>query len=255
MIYRGLKNVYWYLLGSIASLAFLIAYVPASQGVYRATQAIPGLSVSGVSGTLWQGNIQRLNVQGIQLVNINWQLSPLALLGLQAKVDIRAGNLRSPQQLYVAGHISLPLFARSKFSMQDLRVLMPANMAMAQLTLPVPVNAQGRFEVALQNFEFDQGCAQLGGTGKWLNGSVSGTQGPISFGDFNAELSCDGRNFSAQIKPPNRLSLDAKVSVNLQGQYQVSGKFKPDPQLPAEVHQAAQFFGQPDAQGMRSINL
>jgi len=51
------------------------------------------------------------------------------------------------------------------------------------------------------------------------------------------------------------LGLSRNARVSGMRNISVTGRFKPDASLPEEVHQAAQFFGQQDAQGYREIKL
>jgi general secretion pathway protein N len=84
---------------------------------------------------------------------------------------------------------------------------------------------------------------------------VSGPAGVITFGNFDANLGCEGEQFAIQVQPENKLNLDAKVLLSVDGKYKIDGRFKPSDDMPKEVHQAANFFGAADEQGFRKINL
>ena len=126
---------------------------------------------------------------------------------------------------------------------------------LANVALPLPVKAGGRFRVIVNELDFDQQCETLDANGEWLNAQVAGTQGQIQLGSFGAILSCVDNIVVAQVAEPNMLGLSLNARVSGVRNISVVGKFKPDASLPDEVHQAAQFFGQADAQGYREIKL
>jgi general secretion pathway protein N len=57
------------------------------------------------------------------------------------------------------------------------------------------------------------------------------------------------------VKQPNRFGLTAKATIPANMQFKIEGRFKPEASLPKEVHQAAQFFGQADADGYFPIKF
>lgn len=248
MVMRLLKPT---LLALAVYLVFILAYLPAAQVLARLPLPTK-LQFWGVSGTLWHGHAQQVSYQGLSMDNLSWQLNPLGLLVGQARVRVTAGNSRDPQQLSLDGQVSAHT---SGFSSDGLTLYLPADLVMAQLPLPLPVDAGGRFKVALDTLEYGPNCQQLQGKGQWLNAQVSGSQGAIALGNFDADLRCENGSVVLTIKEPNRfgLSADARIAANFK--INVSGKFKPDPSLPAEVHNAAKLFGKPDSQGYYQIRF
>ena len=77
----------------------------------------------------------------------------------------------------------------------------------------------------------------------------------IDLGNFDAYLSCENGDVLLEINEPNSFGLSAVARVPHDLKYSIRGKFKPDPNLPNEVHQAALFFGQADAQGYFPLKL
>lgn len=69
------NSVITLLLGLFAYIIFLIARLPAEQVVARVN--LPdNLRIQDVSGTIWQGQIGQMSIQGIPLRSVQWQLSP-----------------------------------------------------------------------------------------------------------------------------------------------------------------------------------
>jgi general secretion pathway protein N len=247
----------WVLLAIFTYVILLIAYIPAIHIVNYVQTNNPSLPVAlgKVEGTLWTGKVDQIITQGIVMNNVTWELSPWFLFLGQANIDLKGGKIRESEQAYVRGNISASLFNPKNVSAHDLKVFLPARSVMAQVRLPVPVTADGRFRVDIKEFEFDNACVNLTGKGSWLKGTVSGPTGVIDFGNFDANLACEGDQFAIQVMPQNKLNLDATVLLSVSGKYKINGRFKPSGDMPREVHQAANFFGAADNQGFRKIDL
>ncbi len=247
----------WIVLAMFTYLIFLVAYLPAAHIVSFMQTNKPTLpiTIGKVDGTLWTGKVDKLISKGIVINNLKWELSPWSLLIGKASLDMNGGTMRDSEQTYVKGNISASLFNLQNVSAKDLRLFLPARSVMAQLPLPVPVTADGRFRVEIKEFEFNNACVNLVGKGSWLKGSVSGPTGVIDFGNFDANLVCEGEQFAIQIQPDNILNLDAKLLLSVAGKYKIKGRFKPSASMPKEVQQAANFFGAADSEGFRNINL
>ncbi|MDN4502957.1 type II secretion system protein N [Alteromonadaceae bacterium BrNp21-10] len=232
-------------------LFFLIWHLPATVVLDRVN--LPkNIRLSGVSGTLWQGHLQQLVVNGIAINDVDWQLDALPLLMAEVQAQIDAGNSRDIEEVALSGQISL---STDHIQLSDAQVYVPASTLLAQVKLPLPIDAQGRFSVNISQLDYPQKCQQLSGKGQWLKAEVTGTQGPIVLGNFDALLSCQQDDVAIVIQSGNSFGIDATVLVKPNGKYAVNGKFKPSESLPQEVHQAAAFFGKTDAQGFYNIKL
>jgi general secretion pathway protein N len=247
----------WVVLAISTYVILVIAYIPASHVVSYVQNSNPKLPVAigQIEGTLWTGKVDKIITQGIVMNNLRWELSPWSLLLGKASIDLNGGKIRESEQAYVKGNISVSLFNLQNISAHKLTLFLPARSVMAQVPLPVPVTADGRFRVNVEEFEFNNVCVSLIGKGSWLKGTVSGPSGVIDFGNFDANLACEEEQFAIQIQPANKLNLDAKVLLSVAGKYKINGRFKPSDDMPKEVQQAANFFGAADNDGFRKINL
>jgi general secretion pathway protein N len=247
----------WIILGISTYVILVIAYIPAAHVVSYVQNSNPKLPlvIGQIEGTLWTGKVDKIITQGIVMNNLRWELSPWSLLIGKASIDLNGGKIRESEQAYVKGNISVSLFNLQNLSAHELTLFLPARSVMAQVPLPVPVAADGRFRVDIEEFEFNNACVSLIGKGSWLKGTVSGPSGVIDFGNFDANLACEEEQFAIQIQPANKLNLDAKVLLSVAGKYKINGRFKPSDDMPKEVQQAANFFGAADNDGFRKINL
>ena len=241
----------WSLLCLLVYVIFLVVKLPASQLVSR-IQLPSGVSLSGVSGTVWNGKAQQLVAHGLPVNSLTWQLDVLPLLWGTASAQVKAGNLRTVDEISFKGSVQL---AQSSIAAQNFQAYLPTNLVISLLPLPFPVNADGRFRVQLEQLEYAADCQALNGKGQWLKAEVAGLQGQIVLGNFDAQLSCNEGDVLLEVKEPNSFGLSAVARVPNTMKFSIEGKFKPDPNLPAEVQQAAQSFGKPDGQGYYPIRF
>lgn len=248
---RGL----WIIAGLTAFVFFLVAYLPAKQVIGRIT--LPdNVAISGISGSLWDGHARTVIANGLSVDNIAWTISPWSLLIGDLNGHVEAGDLRDANSIAFKGPFSLDVFSMQHIESEGFLLYLPVDRVLAQVQLPLPVNAGGRFRVRLASLSFGPGCDALSGTGDWLNATVAGTQGPIDFGNYTATLRCEDDAIGIHVEEPNMLGLtmDAVVQPDFNA-IKVQGRVKPDDRLPDEVHQAARIFGQPDADGYIPIKL
>lgn len=232
-------------------LVFLVANLPASQVIPRLD--LPNhISISGLSGTIWQGKAQQLVVQGLPINNLQWEMNLWAFFTGKLGLELKAGSIRQSDEIAIRGYLATNGY---RLVSDDLTLYLPTDMVIARLPLPIPVKAKGRFKVALNELDFEQQCQSLNGKGQWLKGAVAGTGGWIELGNFDANLGCENNNIIVDVQEPNSFGLSAKASIPANFKFQVTGKFKPDASLPQEVHQAARFFGQADASGYYQIRF
>ena len=255
-----MKKWYWAVLFILTYLFFLVAYTPASFVTnYLSEQSQKGaqkaLVFTDVTGTLFEGTASSVSSQGIRINNVKWELSPWSLLLLQANLDLTGGNIRHTDQIFVKGNIAASILSPNKFSLHNTQVFLPTRTLLSQLKLPVFVTALGRFRVDVDRFSFDQSCQVLQGKGNWLKAAVNVNQKQIDFGSFSASLACEDGAFAMQIEPSNKLSLDAKVVLDMTGKYNINGNFTMPSDMPNEIKQAAPYFGREVTPGNFVINL
>jgi general secretion pathway protein N len=241
----------WGSLGLLVYFIFLIVKLPAVHVLSKIPPAT-GVNVSGISGTIWSGHAQRAQSNGLPMNNVNWSLSFFPLLLGKISADIKAGNIRDVDQISVNGHIS---FSGQRLQTDDLLAYIPTNLVMNLVTLPMPVQANGRFKVQLDEVDYEAGCQSFTGKGQWLNANYTGTTGVIDLGSFDADLSCQDGDIVVDVKPPNSFGLTAKAIIPANMKFKIEGRLKPEASLPKEVHQAAQFLGKADADGYYPIKF
>lgn len=241
----------WGSLCLVVYLIFLVIKLPAVQ-VLAKIPLPKGVNVNGISGTIWNGHAQRAQVNGLPISDVDWTLSFFPLLLGEISADIKAGDVRDIDQISANGYLS---FARQRLQVKNLLAYIPTDLVISLLPLPVPVQADGRFKVQLDEVDYAAGCQNFQGKGQWLNANYTGTTGVIDLGNFSADLSCENGSIVVDVKQPNSFGLTAKATIPADLKFKILGRFKPDANLPKEVHQAAQFFGKTDADGYYPIKF
>ncbi len=251
-----IKKWQWIVLGIIAYLGFVIAYLPAVHiASIVSEQSKQQVRLSSVSGTLFNGKAMSLEAAGFQINNVEWSLNPWALIALRANIDVKGGAIRNSEQIYVNSSASVSLLSPENFSLKDTQLFVPAKSVLSQFRLPVAVTANGRFRVDIESLTMDPTCTELSGKGAWLNAQVDTPQAPVNLGSFEADMSCDAGNLSVNILPENTLQLSANVLVGADGKYEANGQFKPEDDLPDVIQQAADSFFPKNSQGFYQVKL
>jgi general secretion pathway protein N len=250
------KKWQWILLAIIAYFIFLIAYTPAQLvASYVQDSSQNKVRFNGVEGTLFSGTASKLSYEGLQVDDVHWELSALSLLILQANLDITGGAIRNTDKIFIDGNISLSLLNPQAIKVSKARIFAPAKPLLAQVELPVVVTALGRFRIDLEHFEFDEGCKELKGNGNWLKAALNINGKPLDLDSFNAALSCEEPNFVMQVTPDNGISLDAKITLNQNGNYAALGTYAIPADFPNEIKQGTPFFGPSLGQGRHKLEM
>lgn len=241
----------WVSLCLLVYLVFLVIKLPAVQVVSKVPLG-KDVRISGVTGTIWHGHAQRAIINGLPVSDLSWSLAFFPLLIGEINAEVKAGNVRDLEQISVNGEVSVK---GQRLVINDLLAYIPTNLVIGMLPLPIPVQADGRFKVQLDAVDYEEGCHEFKGNGQWLNANYTGTAGVIDLGNFTADFSCNNSNIVVEVKQPNSFGLSATTLIPANMQYKITGRFKPQANLPKEVHQAAQFFGNPDSEGYYPIQF
>ena len=241
----------WGFSALIIYFIFLIIKLPAVQVLSRIDLG-KNINISGVSGSIWHGHAERVLVNGLPIENVDWSLNVVPLLFSNLSADIKAGNMRDVSQISLEGFVEL---SKQQIKAENMLAYIPTDLVISLLPLPIPVQADGRFKIQLAELEYSKSCQALSGTGQWLNANFTGITGVVDLGNFDADLSCQNESVVVDVKEPNRFGLSAQATIPANMKFKVNGRFKPDADLPKEVHQAAQFFGKAGPDGYYPIKF
>lgn len=235
-------------------LLFLVLLAPAAWWLKLVTLPA-GVQLGPVTGTLWQGQVQAVSLNGYVLPQVNWQLKPWALLTAKIALTLDIGQIRQTSLPYAKAQLAYG-FSGLELESSQLRLPVEPLLPLLKLRLPFQIAASGNMLLNIQHFSVGQPwCEQLAGKASWLEAKFQAPSGWIDLKAIDANLSCEQGKLQLVTEPDNPLALNIKVLLGEQGNYQLNGTMKPDASLPKEVHQAMQFVGQPDAEGRFTLKL
>ena len=236
--------------GLSALLISLLAMLPAR--VAFTLLRVPATSVAGLSGTVWNGAVQRLSLGGFTLGPLSWQVKPSRLFLGQLAADVNAtlpdGFLNTTAALSIGGGLA----ASNLEAAAPLSWLAPAmGDASSQLTARFDrvVIKKGHVETAI-------GSLQLAGI--VLPIPTAGPQlGPGTFKvTFNADNLGPTDLLTGVLKDTGGpLEIAGTVKITPPRSYELTGTARPRPDAPPELRNALQMLGPATPDGGHVLSL
>ncbi len=235
-------------LGVGAFILFAVVTFPAS--IVMGWLDSSGVHAGGVSGTIWNGRAQVLQVEGANIGSVEWKLHALPLLTAHANADVKVTRIDGFAQTQLSVGPTGTMTFKSLAASLPLSAL-PANVLpggwagtvngrFSELTLDHgwPTKVNGSLEVLDLNGPARQpskaGSYRIlfdpaASTPEVLKGAISDAgDGPLQV------------NGTIQLKPDRSYAVSAFVAAR--------------PDAPRNLVQALEFLGPPDAQGRREFN-
>jgi general secretion pathway protein N len=211
----------------------------------------PGVTLTGVSGSIWSGRAQAVRSGAMHIGSVEWKLALVPLftgkLGADVKVTRTDGFIQASVAASPAGTVTL----RDLDAQLPLGAL-PSNVApggwtgalrlkLAQLTLANgwPVAASGTVDVA---------------------DLVGPANRPAALGSykvvFPAEGAASGDSFSGALSDTGGpLAVNGTVQLSRNRSYLVNGMIATRPGAPSDMTRTLEILGPPDDQGRREFTL
>lgn len=213
------------------------------------------VGVSQISGSLWQGQIGRLQVQGVVLSNIQWDWQLWQLVTGKAVFDVRV----PPQNnsLAVNGRVSAGL---NSVMAENLRASGDLGTLLQLANTRLPLQTQGNWSLTVDTFSVSnpspqKWCNQLSGTAHGRNIQVLVNGAWQNLGDFPVGLGCSNTGtVELSMNGENSLGLALQGDINSHD-ITISGTVRPNPRTPEGLAQMFRYLGQPDAQGRYRFSL
>jgi len=246
-----MKNKFIIIFLSLYLLALLIT-LPATVLVRFIPQST-GLSITGVSGSAWQGQAALLSYnKKLNLQRLSWDIDWLALTALQLKLDLKFNN----------GHdaMSGKGFVKVGFgglAIEDMLIGLSVQELLSYTDLPVPVEASGDVVLIIKEATHgDPYCDILDGIFVWKNAQVSSSLGKIDLSTVNINLSCDGGDAVVILQQESeQLSSNLNVLLQQGGAYKLVGTVKGSNKLDPDINQTLSFLGPKDASGATLVRF
>lgn len=186
----------------------VVLRTPAQWGASAVLNAVPNLSMTGISGTVWSGNAAaayaRIDDQVIDLGPLRWRLNGMSLLGLRACVDVQSDQLTGT-------------LCRGMDGATTVQQLLVDQIPASLLNRGLMVNVDGTAGLTISNARFtsDGTIRQLDGNLSWQRARVNAGEGWFLLGSFAADLSTnDQGDVLAHI-----MDFEGEFEVDLQAVY------------------------------------
>jgi len=209
------------------------------------------IAYKGLTGTLWQGKIDRLQVDKWLLQDVEWQFKPSQLFTAKAGFDVKFGAPRAVDQISGKGNVFI---GTAGLGLSEFVARAPAAPIKSMLPLPMG-DLGGRIIVSVSDYvKGETLCQTLDGDLTWTKAEIDlGTL--VNFGAIESKLSCVEQNVVASFDGSNTLGLEGQATVESAKKYNFDGYLKPDASLPAMVHDGLSAFGKMDSKGRYQIKL
>lgn len=206
-----------------------------------------GISVSGISGTVWSGSASEAIASGIYLRDVNWQFRPLRLLTARIGYSIEA-NLAPG---FVEADVALGMGSSVVF--RDLQASLPLNRLQESLRVP---GLSGSAAASFSQLRVDDGVPVVAEGELQVSRLVVPLVDRAPLGGFRAEFSTGDAAITASVEDADAvLELAGSLRLSGDGNYQFLAKLRPRPDTPASVRQQLQFLGAADSNGDHELRL
>ncbi|MDO6707485.1 type II secretion system protein N [Photobacterium sp. 1_MG-2023] len=225
-------------------------HLPASW-LWQFVPSPPGLTVTGIKGTLWDGNASQARWQQWDLGEVGWEMSPWKLLTGHVLLDVTLGR-GSPLDYRGKGLLGVNFDGPYA---KDFSLHLSAQQVSQLMPLPVPLTLGGSFELQLSEYRFAPPyCETLDGQLIWHGASIGTPLGEIDPDTANAMLSCNDGQLMATIKQESsQVTSEWQASLSPNQTYHLNGWFKPGAELPGGLRDQLKWVGNPDADGRYPI--
>lgn len=239
------------LLAVVIYLVFMVALLPARVVVGFAP--LPqGVSIAGVSGSLWHGAADTVTVDGRQFDQLQWQLSPWQLLTASVKLDFQIGN--SGAAVSAKGQLQ---YSGAGLAVSQVKFEAPVSFLVGRQQLPFRTQASGDISVFVQ--QYTQGtpwCEQLSGKAFLNNIGINNRFGQYPLGDIELGLQCvNGQIQLATDDQKNKLGIAGTWLLQDNMRYQLNGRMKLTNDQPADLQKALPLLGKPDNNGFYPLKF
>jgi len=235
-------------------LGFLVATLPAT--VLLNQISLPkNISLSGVSGSVWQTSIEQAVVGEVVIKKIQLELSFWSLFTLVPTVPVTFGD---PLLVGPEGKLDIRL-SQEEIKIDNLSLLLKANEVAQKLSLPIPVTAQGDVGITLAHAAIDitdnNKCIAADGLVTWSKAGVIALEENIKLGNLNADITCEDGALALLLSPKNDLGLTLNTYVRQNGRVSGSGFLQPGAKFPKALNSALPFLGRKDNQGRYRLSF
>ena len=242
-----MKRRYYLLTAIVAYLSFLLAMFPA-QPVVSLINDNTTATISGVSGSIWDGHARTIDVEGIRLEDTSWNMKAWKLLLGQAALDIETHLDDETISGEAGASITGSVFSNSLTARVSAETVMQyANIPMAQLS--------GMFDIAVNHASWSRGeLPEVDGRLVWKDAGVTVAE-TASLGDVTIVITPQDDSLRADINNEGGdIELQGDASLDAQAEYQANLRFKPTGSASQNLRRSLGLFAVPQGDGTFLLN-
>jgi general secretion pathway protein N len=234
-------------LGCCAFIIFALVTLPA--GVALSWLESAGISASGVSGTVWNGRAQVLQVQGMHIGGVEWKLHVLPLFTAHASADVKVTRGDG----FATTRLSASPTGTVRF--KDLTGSLPLSALLANM---IPGGWTGTLNGKFEQLTLKNGWpTQVGGTLDIVD-LVGPARNPAPAGSYRivfdpAASTADVLRGVVSDAGDGPLQVTGTIELTAERNYKLETLIAARPNAPRNLVQTLEFLGPPDEQGRRQF--
>ncbi len=244
------KILFWLFAGILSFVVSLVVLAPLPLVVQQIIKMRPELQFAGVSGSLWQGQVQRLTTPQATINDLTWTFAPKKLLSGYVAANLEA----EVKTVQIRGECGISALCQN-LHCSPLRAEMDAA-NLHQLTPPgrrIPVKLAGNFIANLDDMTWDrQQIPVANGRLLWDEGKV---ENPIKLdlgGRYRANIEGgkEGNALNIELESQDTMVvLDGGATIEPVGRFEYEVFVKPAGQADPSIGAALELIGAPQNDG------
>ena len=245
---RHLRRFILFLIALLVVAVVVVATCPAQFAYRLAEDRLGAVRLGGISGSVWQGHAGSVQVFGVELGALDWQLQAAPLLHGTAAAHLSlAGG-----EISAAGDVARGLDGAIDISHATVHA--PARLAAPALDIPA-LQLLGDLDIAIDQAHLRQAWPEsANGSAHWRNAAVAGAA-QAQLGDLEATFSSAANGAISGVVHDlgGPLQLNGTFSVN-GGSYDAEAKLLARDGN-AQVGEALRYIGEPQADGSSLLKI
>jgi general secretion pathway protein N len=210
-----------------------------------------GVQAGGLTGTIWNGRAQALQVGAVHLGGVQWELHVLPLLTARLSADVSIKRLDG----FAQARVSVSPSGRIRFA--DLSASLPLGALPATAT---PGGWTGTLNLRLSELALNNGWPLSAAGTVELVDFTGPAQRPNNLGSYKITFPEDPPSAEALVGVitdvgEGPLQVAGKVQLKAERSYLVEGRIATRAQAPREITNVVQFLGEPDGEGLRPFSF
>ena len=229
----------------VTLLITIVATFPA-RVAYRLA-GVPGVAMSGISGTAWNGTAREASINGSYLRNLSWQFRPVRLFSGELAYEIGA----EPVSGFIDAEVAAAL--GGSLALRELRGSLPASLLQPALQVP---GLQGVVNLDFERLELQDGIPVAANGVLQVSNLVVPLVNRDSLGGYKADFATQNNGIVASVEDTDGV-VDMAASLHLRPDrsYEFTGLVIAKPNAPDALRRQMRFLGPANARGQHELRL